>query len=51
VAQLVEERHDFVVLQQARLLGCWLGEVAYQCGRRVASIAGFINESLDELDL
>lgn len=48
VAQLVEERHDLVVLEETGLLGRWLGEVAHQRGGGVPSLAVDIDEALSK---
>lgn len=46
VAEFVEESHDFVVLEQAGLLGSRLGEVAHQRSSRVAAVALGVDETL-----
>lgn len=48
VAQLVEQSHHLVVLEQTRLLGAGLGEVANQCGGRETSVTISIDEALHE---
>lgn len=46
VAQLVEERHHLVVLEQTGFLGGGLGEVAHQCRRGVSTVTVGIDEAL-----
>lgn len=48
VAQLVEEGHNLVVLEQTGLLRARLGEVAHQGGGGEASVTLCINETLRE---
>lgn len=46
VAEFVEESHDFIVLEQAGLLGGRLGKVAHQCSGWVAAVALRVDETL-----
>lgn len=48
VAEFVEKRDDFVVLQQARFLLCWFGKVAYKRGGGIAFVAVGVNEALQK---
>ena len=37
MAQFVEQSYNFVMLEEGRLSGCWLGEIADQCSGGVTS--------------
>lgn len=46
MTKLVEESHNFIVLEQARLLRRGLGEVAHESSCWVAAVAILIDEAL-----
>lgn len=48
MAQLVEQRHDLVVLEQTGLVVRRLGEVAHQRGGGIPAVAIFIDEALSK---
>lgn len=51
MAELVEEGHDLVVLQQRRLLRCGLAEIADESGGGVAATAVGLNVAGGEVEV
>lgn len=45
VTEFVKEGDDFVVFEEGRLVGCWLGEVADERGGWIAASAILLEEA------